>query len=75
MRLRSLGQEDPLKEERQPTPAFLPGESHGQRSLAGYSPWAAKSWTQLRNKGRGVNSKSQAKPERRQESSATLGLS
>ena len=22
----------------QPTPAFLPGESHGQRSLAGYSP-------------------------------------
>ena len=23
----------------QPTPVFLPGESHGQRSLAGYSPW------------------------------------
>ena len=23
----------------QPTPIFLPGESHGQRSLAGYSPW------------------------------------
>ena len=23
----------------QHTPAFLPGESHGQRSLAGYSPW------------------------------------
>ena len=22
----------------QPTPGFLPGESHGQRSLAGYSP-------------------------------------
>ena len=22
----------------QPTPAFLPGESHGQRSLVGYSP-------------------------------------
>ena len=22
-----------------PTPAFLPGESHGLRSLAGYSPW------------------------------------
>ena len=21
------------------TPGFLPGESHGQRSLAGYSPW------------------------------------
>ena len=23
----------------QPTPAFLPGESHGQRSLAGYNLW------------------------------------
>ena len=23
----------------QPTPVFLPAESHGQRSLAGYSPW------------------------------------
>ena len=23
----------------QPTPVFLPGKSHGQRSLAGYSPW------------------------------------
>ena len=22
-----------------PTPVFLPGESHGHRSLAGYSPW------------------------------------
>ena len=21
------------------TPVFLPGESHGQRSLAGYHPW------------------------------------
>ena len=32
--------EDPLEEEgaRQPTPVFLPGESHGQRSLVGYSP-------------------------------------
>ena len=26
----------------QPTPVFLPGESHGQRSLAGYSPWGCK---------------------------------
>ena len=23
----------------QPTPVFLPGESHGQRSLEGYSSW------------------------------------
>ena len=25
-----------------PTPAFLPGKFHGQRSLAGYSPWSCK---------------------------------
>jgi len=24
-----------------PTPVFLPGEFHGQRSLAGYSPWSS----------------------------------
>ena len=24
------------------TPVFLPGESHGQRNLAGYSPWGCK---------------------------------
>ena len=26
----------------QPTPVFLPRETHGQRSLAGYSPWGHK---------------------------------
>ena len=26
----------------QPIPVFLPGESHGQRSLVGYSPWGHK---------------------------------
>ena len=36
-----LGQEDPLEKEMAPTPGFLPGESHGQRSLADYSPAAA----------------------------------
>ena len=25
-----------------PTPVFLPEESYGQRSLAGYSPWGCK---------------------------------
>ena len=25
-----------------PTPVFLPGKSHGQRSLVGYSPWGCK---------------------------------
>jgi len=38
-RIRSLGWEDP---EWPPTPVFLPGDSHGQRSLVGYSPWDCK---------------------------------
>ena len=32
----------PWRRKWQPTPVFLPGESHGQRSLAGYSPWGGK---------------------------------
>ena len=28
----------PLRREWQPTPVFLPGESHGQRGLVGYNP-------------------------------------
>ena len=27
---------------KQPIPVFLPGESHGQRSQAGYSPWGCR---------------------------------
>ena len=38
----SLDQEDPLEKEWQPTPVLLPGEFHGQRSLAGYSLWGCK---------------------------------
>ena len=37
-----LGWEDPWIRELQPTPVFLPGESHGERSLAGYSPQSLK---------------------------------
>ena len=32
----------PWKREQQPTPIFLPREFHGQRNLAGYSPWGRK---------------------------------
>ena len=32
----------PWKWKWQPTPAFLPGESHGRRGLVGYSPWGQK---------------------------------
>ena len=40
-----LGWEDPLEKEMkwQPTPVFLPEESHGQRSLVDYNPWGCKS--------------------------------
>ena len=41
-KVESLGWEDPWRRKRQPTPVFLPGESHGQRSLAGCSPWGHK---------------------------------
>ena len=38
----------PLRRAWQPTLVFLPGESLGQRSLVGYSPWGHKSQTQLK---------------------------
>ena len=38
MLVQSVDWKDPWRREWQPTPIFLPGEFHGQRSLAGYSP-------------------------------------
>ena len=38
-RVQSLGREDLLRRKWQPTPVFLPGKSHGWRSLVGCSPW------------------------------------
>ena len=32
----------PWRKKWQPSPVFLPGKSHGQRSLVGYSPWGCK---------------------------------
>ena len=40
--VQSLGWEDPLEEGMQLTPVFLPGKSHEQRNLVGYSPWGRK---------------------------------
>ena len=37
-----LGKIDPLRREWLPTPVFLPGEFHGQRSLVAYAPWGCK---------------------------------
>ena len=34
----------PWRKTCQPTPIFLPGKSHGQRRLVGYSPWGRKEW-------------------------------
>ena len=43
-RVWSLGREDLLEKQMQPTQVFLPGEFHGQRSLKVYSPWGRESW-------------------------------
>ena len=39
---------NPWRRKWQPTPIFLPGKFHGQRSLVGYSPWGPKEsdWTE-----------------------------
>ena len=36
----SLFLEDPQEKKMAPTPVFLPGKSHRQRRLVGYSPWS-----------------------------------
>ena len=45
--VRSLGQEDPLEEEMATRSRILPGESRGQRSLAGHMQRVIKSWMRL----------------------------
>ena len=45
----SLGGEDPLEREWQPTPVFLPREFHGQRSLVGTVHGVTKSRIQGSN--------------------------
>ena len=51
MQVRSLGEEDPLGENMATHSSFLPGETHGPRSLAGYSPWGSQrvwhNWSDL----------------------------
>ena len=38
----TFGWRDPWRRQWQPSPVFLPGKSHGGRSLVGYSPWGHK---------------------------------
>ena len=47
--VRSLRQEDPLEKGMATHSSILAWESHGQRSLVGYSPWGHKSQTQRSN--------------------------
>ena len=42
LQVQSLIRRIPWRRAWQPTPVFLPGESHGQRSLVGYSPRSCK---------------------------------
>ena len=42
-----VNKKDKENREIEKTRVFLPGESQGQRSLAGYCPWGCKSKTQL----------------------------
>ena len=41
-RVQSLGREDLLEKEMATQSSILPGKSHGQRRLAGYSPWGRR---------------------------------
>ena len=52
--VRSLSCEDPRSRKWQPTSVFLPGKSHRQRSLVGYSPWGFRDrhdWATNTHKG------------------------
>ena len=40
--VQSLVQDDLWRKKWQPIIVFMPGRSHGQRSLVGYSPWGHK---------------------------------
>ena len=51
-----LGWEDPQRREWLPTPVLLPGESHGEWSLEGYSPWGRKEWGSIKHKYNPVTS-------------------
>jgi len=42
IRVPSLVRKIPWRREWLPTPIFLPGKSHEQRNLVGYSPWGHK---------------------------------
>ena len=54
----------PWRRKWQPMPVFLPGESHGQRSLVGYSPWAREELDMTEQLNKNNNSKTGREPGR-----------
>ena len=59
--VRFLGWEDPLKKELATLLVFLPGESHGQRSLVDHG--VSKSWTQFSRENCRAGHRTNAKDE------------
>ena len=53
----------PWKRKWQATPVFLPGKSHGQRSLVGYRPWGRKRVRHTKQLNNDNNDKSYLDPE------------
>ena len=45
--IQSLGQKDPLEKGMATHSSIFAGEFHGQRKLAGYSPWGSKEWNAI----------------------------
>ena len=57
-----LGREDPLEESRKSSGVLLPRGSHGQRSLAGDSPWDHRALDVTERLARAQKTRVSAKP-------------
>ena len=62
----------PWRRKWQPTPVFLPGKSHGQRSPTGYSPWGCKELDTTWQLNQKLHEKKQNKKPRREISPHTF---
>ena len=57
----------PSRKKWQPTPVFLPGKSHGQRILAGYSPYSCKEWDMTEHTQANLKSRQIGREDHKQE--------
>ena len=62
----------PCRRKWQPTPVFLPGKSHGQRSLVGDSPWGRKESDTTEQAGRTHEELDEAGPRRKGQNIAAM---